>query len=375
MRLPLIAPLESRDGTSNKDSRFTNMLAETNDAGVMVAVKRPGLVSVASPTGTAQGLCEFDGELISIYNATLGRSVATVTEALSPTLAGATPLYPSSGNARKGASFLSVGGYTGGVYDDKVRYSSDGATWASYSDGGWGNGSYGPLVCADDTYYYAIIHTLSDAKVYRSTSGSSWTLMKTITTSNFPWFHCWPDGLYYYDGSSVYRSVDGASTFSMIGINTGSYAFSGAPICGTTIDGTHYIYDGNFVIASSSDKIVWNNTGIFPAALDAYDIPCAVFNGGYLFVAQTVDSTHTYIHKIGIPGGDYTSSAVIADQPVSFATGYMDSYIMFEDSSNVFLPGDTGVWQIPVAASETTTISTIASLAGDEVFDFAKSPL
>ena len=73
-----------------------------------------------------------------------------------------------------------------------------------------GNSSYGPaLVVADDTYFYAIVRSVTDAKVYRSSDGSAWTLMQTITSANFPWFVAWDDGLYYYDGDSVYRSIDG----------------------------------------------------------------------------------------------------------------------------------------------------------------------
>ena len=48
---------------------------------------------------------------------------------------------------------------------------------------------------------------------------------------------------------------------------------------------------------------------------------------------------------------------------------------MFSDDTYVFLPGDTGVWKIPVQETRTTTITTIASVAGDEIFDFAQSPL
>lgn len=375
MRLPLIAPLESRDGVSNRDARFTNMLAETNDAGVMIAVKRPGLVNVASPTGTAQGLCEFDGELISIYNATLGKSTATVTETLSPTLGGATTLYPSSGNARKGDLFLSVGGYTGGVFGDTVRYSFDGVTWASYSDGGWGNTDpYGPALFADDTYFYAIISiiSLTQTKVYRSTDGSSWTLMQTLGLVSF---RLWDDGLYYYDGASVYRSTDSAGSFALVGTNSGTYDFP-APICSTTIDGGYYIYDLNGWIAYSADKITFNVISTAPGvAVGAYEAVSGCFVGRDLFFAAWQDATHCYVVKMDPITGDYVFSSVIGDQPISYGSGYTDYSVMFSDDTYVFLPGDTGVWKIPVQETRTTTITTIASVAGDEIFDFAQSPL
>lgn len=71
MRLPLILDVDSRDGTSDKDSRYTNVLSES-DEGVSLAVIRPGLVAASSNSGNGNGITEFHGTLISSFGTTLG---------------------------------------------------------------------------------------------------------------------------------------------------------------------------------------------------------------------------------------------------------------------------------------------------------------
>lgn len=82
MRIPLATELDSRDGSSNKDERFTNVLAESDD-GVSLAVVRPGLATIATASGTGGGLNNFNGALVSVFGTTLGTgdtpsSVSTV---------------------------------------------------------------------------------------------------------------------------------------------------------------------------------------------------------------------------------------------------------------------------------------------------------
>jgi probable HAF family extracellular repeat protein len=71
MRLPLVAPLESRDGSSNKDSRMTNALAESEEGGTVACV-RPGLTRVAQSTGNGNGLVAFNDQLIAITGSSIG---------------------------------------------------------------------------------------------------------------------------------------------------------------------------------------------------------------------------------------------------------------------------------------------------------------
>jgi hypothetical protein len=71
MRLPLISDIDSRDGSSNKDERLTNSLAE-KDGKALYACIRPGLNQVATESGVGNGLVCFGGTLISVYGTVLG---------------------------------------------------------------------------------------------------------------------------------------------------------------------------------------------------------------------------------------------------------------------------------------------------------------
>jgi hypothetical protein len=77
MRLPLVAPLESRDGSSNKDSRMTNALAESEEGG-SVACVRPGLVELNTTTGNGKGLVSFNDTLLSVYGSTLNEHGSSI---------------------------------------------------------------------------------------------------------------------------------------------------------------------------------------------------------------------------------------------------------------------------------------------------------
>ena len=71
MRIPLAGELDSRDGTSNRDERLTNVLSET-DEGVTLAVVRPGLATIATASGAGGGETVFNETLITVYGTTLG---------------------------------------------------------------------------------------------------------------------------------------------------------------------------------------------------------------------------------------------------------------------------------------------------------------
>lgn len=71
MRIPLAAELDSRDGTSNKDERLTNVLSE-NDEGTTLAIVRPGLATIATASGAGGGEVSFNGVLITVFGTALG---------------------------------------------------------------------------------------------------------------------------------------------------------------------------------------------------------------------------------------------------------------------------------------------------------------
>lgn len=71
MRLDLVPEIDSRDGSSNKDERLTNMLSEDNN-GQQMATLRPGISTIATASGAGNGQVNFNGVLISVYGTTLG---------------------------------------------------------------------------------------------------------------------------------------------------------------------------------------------------------------------------------------------------------------------------------------------------------------
>lgn len=82
MRIDFEIDIDSRDGSSAKDARLTNMLVETGRTNRMAGV-RPGITQYAA-TGTAaagQGLVCFNGTFCAIYGGQLykpsGASVGT----------------------------------------------------------------------------------------------------------------------------------------------------------------------------------------------------------------------------------------------------------------------------------------------------------
>jgi hypothetical protein len=83
VRVPLTFEVDSRDGLSNKDSRLTNVLVES-DEGTQLATVRPALETVSSNTGNGNGVTSIDGTLISVFGTVLGfgatpSSIGTVT--------------------------------------------------------------------------------------------------------------------------------------------------------------------------------------------------------------------------------------------------------------------------------------------------------
>lgn len=69
MRIPLVTEVDSRDGSSNKDERLTNMLAE-QDSEVMACV-RPGLNTLLASSGDGNGLMCFNGQIMHVFGTAL----------------------------------------------------------------------------------------------------------------------------------------------------------------------------------------------------------------------------------------------------------------------------------------------------------------
>ncbi len=70
MRLPVVPQISTKDGLSNKNARLTNCLKEIKKGGEK-AVVRPGLVLSDTYSGLGNGLIEFDGRLLVVYDDTV----------------------------------------------------------------------------------------------------------------------------------------------------------------------------------------------------------------------------------------------------------------------------------------------------------------
>ncbi len=84
MRLPLVPPIGSRDGTVEKDCLTKNALVEQDEQGVFATV-RPCLVQSKDITGNGNGISNFGESLINIYGTSLyvdTVSVGTVTDTI-----------------------------------------------------------------------------------------------------------------------------------------------------------------------------------------------------------------------------------------------------------------------------------------------------
>lgn len=74
MRIPVSGNISTKDGSSNKNARMTNMLAEEKQGKSFAAI-RPGLSQVATGSGDGNNLVCFNGNLINIYGNTVYQAV------------------------------------------------------------------------------------------------------------------------------------------------------------------------------------------------------------------------------------------------------------------------------------------------------------
>ena len=69
MRVPAVTEVDTRDGSSNKDERLTNMLAE-KDSELMACI-RPGLNTMLTSSGNGNGLMCFNGQIMHVFGTAL----------------------------------------------------------------------------------------------------------------------------------------------------------------------------------------------------------------------------------------------------------------------------------------------------------------
>ena len=177
MRLSVLPNISTKDGTSNKNARLTNMLKVS---GVRdIAEIRPGLVLSDSYVGLGNGLIPFDGRLLVIYD-------DTVTDTEEDTLPW--PLNSDTWGVAVIYDYNDTVWYNGGLYFSQSAGNTGNTPGSSTA---WGRASttnnYDPIesynigdsVIANGVTYYS----LTPSNTGKTPSSSPYNWSTTPTTS------------------------------------------------------------------------------------------------------------------------------------------------------------------------------------------------
>lgn len=174
MRIPVVASVSTKDGTSNKNARLTNCLKESKKSGDM-AVIRPGLVLDAVASGVGNGLVSFNGELVSVYGATLGIGVTEGAVSSIDQYTSMATMLPQ-GLIYANSVYVCTGtrSTTGRT---RVYSSSDGQTWSIGTITTVVGGFSAECIDWNGTTFCAIgiDDDLGVMESYTSTDGATWT--------------------------------------------------------------------------------------------------------------------------------------------------------------------------------------------------------
>ena len=226
MRLPLVAELDSRDGTSDKDGRMSNVLLESDEQGDF-AVVRPGIKFETKiqreTTYQGKGLVSFNDDLISVYGSKLCTPKENWT-ADSRYLDADTGMLYMHDLGMNGSTIFVTPEYFDMTLGEKFfSYSSDnGATWTASAPATIIN-NYGQISRATvlPNGGYLIRHTGNFTKEYwTSPDGITWTTR--TNTGGYNWFGRASGAnngtrLVIGDGSSAYYSDDNGESFTVVG--------------------------------------------------------------------------------------------------------------------------------------------------------------
>lgn len=352
MRLPLVTPLVSRDGTSNKDGRMTNVLAE--DGGRIAAVRPALQIATSATSGNGQGLVDFNGTLLSVYGASLKSTIPYgpvggdfVRGSTSPTFQ-FTTFQPTS------VEVIAVDWANGDCY-----VTADGFTY--FSTGGFPGTVDGlPIAMFEKS---GIVYAVNDRLYSTPDDGITWDLVSATPVT--PGFIVNVEGnFYYYNGARTQLrvSTNNGATFGTAQTVTGlDLGTSEIPIFCYVGDGYLYVFDGNGFCYRSTDFLNFQTIGLatngrIPGPFDDYDYLTCFYNGQFYGFS---DLSGKVISR------DITLSTrtVIGDAPNSYLN-VASPYIF---GNSLFFAG------IGVAYSTGSTITTETALTGTGQFDFVQS--
>jgi len=260
MRIPVVGNVSTKDGSSNKNARMTNVLAEEKQGKSFAAV-RPGLSQLATGSGAGNNLVCFDGNLINIYGNTVYKAVQV-----------------GGAGAEYSINYLPVSDKWNHVIWNGSKFCVVGNTYSATSEDGltWEYGSM-PFVANwasvawNGTIFCAIMQGLSVYSPYvhacaTSTDGLTWTARELPTTdeedengnsdiaSNGTLFVT----AAYDAGANFYTSTDGITWTA----RTAPASFAGyggifAYGAGKFVALTNYL--GTTYATTSSDGITWSS--------------------------------------------------------------------------------------------------------------------
>jgi len=173
MRLPVVPQISTKDGISNKNSRLTNALKETNKQGDK-AVIRPGLTLNATASGVGNGVVVFNDALVSVYGSTIGESrnkVVVGSWAATPEID--TGIIINEITYMNGVYVAAGGDVTTNA--GRLYSSVDAASWTLRLTGAVGNPFLG-VTSGNGRFVAFKLISATTSKIATSTNGTTWSL-------------------------------------------------------------------------------------------------------------------------------------------------------------------------------------------------------
>lgn len=272
MRQPLTFELEPREADVNKDCSVSNVFYDKEEDKVY-AVKRPGIATYISGSGTAQGIFGWQNKLF---------------HATSTPVTGYFDIF-AYGNG------MWVGGSSDGA-QRTLAYSTDGIVWTVQTIFA-SNTVLGNLTYAG-SYFYAL-QGGNTSLFYYSSDGIVWN------SANFPASITNPSVAY---NSGVYVVAGGSRVFySNDGVTWFNSSLAIATRQAVVWDGTYFLVWGTGGTYRSNDGNTWTNQGTTPgsgrfAAVDTSTGTVVSSNGSSYRVTTDHGVTWT---TLSLPSGPY----------------------------------------------------------------------
>lgn len=425
MRLSVLPNISTKDGTSNKNARLTNMLKVSGPKDI--AEIRPGLVDSATTTGAAGGLVSFNDELISVYGTTLGKGIEPespddntanqYTDVATTMLFYNCLLYVNSEflafayDDDEGLNFLVYGDGSSFSLPDYSAGDNTGANeiYGAATDGsvvclvGGGFGILYSSTSAPSSYAFTIAtysSPLTDTNLYRCdyVNDRFVALAKEAATDHFAIFwstnaesSTWSAsaktaGVLYgvcHDGTTYrfYGSTQDAAGGTPIGYTTTDFVtFSSAAVSfpsgvekvyrSAYISGTYFCYAYNgaaIVLYSSTDGLTFS--AVTESNVTTFNAPNSMLHvaDGYLYaiadpVPTDASGSHVFRTADGATWTDYASLATATASSVAIGAS---TGVAIDYGNDIW-------WQLANTGTGGNTIPALSTIASGN-YDFAQS--